>query len=69
MPEDLPLLPSAAAQSMPELGFHNAVKEYKKNLIREALKRNSGSQAKTADFLDLQRTYLSRLIKELDING
>lgn len=69
MPEDLPLLPSAAAQSIPELGFHNAVKEYKKNLIREALKRNSGSQAKTADYLDLQRTYLSRLIKELDINA
>ena len=69
MPEDLPLLPSAAVQSMPELGFHNAIKEYKKNLIREALKRNSGSQAKTADYLVLQRTYLSRLIKELDING
>lgn len=69
MPEDLPLLPSAAVQSMPELGFHNAIKEYKKNLIREALKRNSGSQAKTADYLDLQRTYLSRLIKELDINA
>ena len=68
LPEDLPLLPSTAAQSMSELGFHNAVKEYKKTLIREALKRNSGSQAKTADYLDLQRTYLSRLLKELDIN-
>ncbi len=69
MPEDLPLLPSASVQPKPELGFHNAIKEYKRNLISEALKRNSGSQAKAADYLDLQRTYLSRLMKELDINA
>lgn len=70
LPEDLPLLPqpASAIQTMPSANFHDSVKEFKKQLIREALKKNQGSQAKAADLLDLQRTYLSRLIKELDIN-
>ncbi len=44
-----------------------AVTNFKKNYIIKALKYNNWNQMKTADMLGIQRTYLSRLIKELDI--
>lgn len=47
--------------------FHEGVTAYKRQLIREALHRSGGNQSKAAGALGLQRTYLSRLIKELQI--
>ena len=44
-----------------------AVTKFKKDYIIKALKYNSWNQMKTAEMLGIQRTYLSRLIKELDI--
>ena len=44
-----------------------AVTNFKKNYIIKALKYNNWNQVKTAEMLDIQRTYLSRLIKDLDI--
>ena len=44
-----------------------AVTNFKKNYIIKALKYNNWNQMKTADMLEIQRTYLSRLIRELDI--
>lgn len=40
---------------------------FKKHLIRSALLANGWNQTKTAEKLEIQRTYLSRLIKELEI--
>lgn len=69
MARDLPLLACPSSSTgMSDAGFHAAVKEFKKNLIAEVFKKNNGSQAKTAEALGLQRTYLARLIKLLDIN-
>ncbi|MBZ0168220.1 Fis family transcriptional regulator [Candidatus Methylomirabilis lanthanidiphila] len=47
--------------------FHEAVTAHKRQLIREALYRSGGNQSKAASALGLQRTYLSRLIKELQV--
>ena len=47
--------------------FHEAVTAYKRQIIREALHRSGGNQSKAAGALGLQRTYLSRLIKELQV--
>ena len=44
-----------------------AVTNFKKNYIIKALKYNNWNQMKTAEMLEIQRTYLSRLIKDLDI--
>jgi Nif-specific regulatory protein len=44
-----------------------AVNVFKKHFIRGALEENSWHQTETAKALDIQRTYLSRLIKELEL--
>ena len=70
LPEDLPLLPlSSDSDESSSTGrvYHDSVRSYQKQIIRNALHRSGGSQAKAADFLGLQRTYLSRLIKKLHI--
>jgi len=45
-----------------------AVNIFKKHYIRQTLDMNRWNQTKTAILLGIQRTYLSRLIKELNIN-
>jgi Nif-specific regulatory protein len=45
-----------------------AVNIFKKHYIRQTLDMNRWNQTKTARLLGIQRTYLSRLIKELSIN-
>lgn len=44
-----------------------AITLFKKKFITNALKANGWKQTKTAKALNIQRTYLSRLIKELNI--
>jgi Nif-specific regulatory protein len=46
----------------------DAINLFKRYYIRESLEINSWSQTQTAKVLGIQRTYLSRLIKELQIN-
>ena len=50
---------------LPKRGFTNI---FKKHYIRQTLDMNRWNQTKTAKLLGIQRTYLSRLIKELNIN-
>src|SRR5437899_13018832 len=49
-----------------ERPFHEAVDHQKREIIQRALARARGSQTKAAKRLGLQRTYLARLIKQLD---
>ena len=44
-----------------------ALTVFKKHFIRKALEENNWNQTETAKSLDIQRTYLSRLLKELEI--
>ncbi len=70
MPEDLPLLRVGHGDhgDVHDLSYHDAIRHYQKQVIREALESTGGNQSKAADLLGLQRTYLSRLIKKLDIS-
>jgi Nif-specific regulatory protein len=45
-----------------------AVNIFKKHYVRQVLEMNQWNQTKTSKLLGIQRTYLSRLIKELGIN-
>jgi len=45
-----------------------AQKRFKKRYITKVLKQVSGNRTEAAKQLEIQRTYLSRLIKELDID-
>ncbi|MBI9108732.1 MAG: sigma 54-interacting transcriptional regulator [Spirochaetales bacterium] len=47
----------------------DALNTFKKHFIRKALEQNGWNQTETARTLGIQRTYLSRLIKELDMNN
>jgi Nif-specific regulatory protein len=44
-----------------------AINSFKAHFIRKILEENNWNQTETAKVLDIQRTYLSRLIKELHI--
>ncbi len=46
----------------------NATNIFKKHFIQQALEINRWNQTKTSKILEIQRTYLSRLIKELNIS-
>jgi Nif-specific regulatory protein len=58
------------AQAVPEGGdrnLKNAINSFKAHFIRKVLEENNWNQTESAKDLDIQRTYLSRLIKELGI--
>ena len=67
--EDLPSEITEFRQNAIKVGssLKNAVDAFKKEFIIKSLAFNRGNKTKTAEMLDIQRTYLSRLIKELDV--
>jgi DNA-binding NtrC family response regulator len=46
------------------LNYHAVMDLYSRTVIEEALRRTGGNQTKAAELLGLQRTYLTRLIKQ-----
>jgi len=69
--EDL-FLKLSTAQVIPGDGnrnLKNAENIFRARFIRQVLEENNWNQTETAKALDIQRTYLSRLIKELEINN
>lgn len=69
-PDDLPLLHfHNQVQNPPAKSYHDAVQHHQREVIRRALEETGGNQSKAADRLHLQRTYLSRLIKKLNIRN
>jgi Nif-specific regulatory protein len=68
-PEDLPeAIVEGPGSPVPAAGpYHEAVKEAKKRLILQAVEQAGGSQLQAAQLLGLNPTYLSRLIRNLDL--
>ncbi|MDR1104837.1 MAG: sigma 54-interacting transcriptional regulator [Treponema sp.] len=60
--------PSGTAEQEGDRSLKTAINTFKIHFIRKVLEENNWNQTETARVLDIQRTYLSRLIKELDIN-
>lgn len=69
--KDFPFLRSPAPSIRDELfqpqPLQQALNQFKKKFISELLMQSGGNQTQTAKILNIQRTYLSRLIKELSI--
>ncbi|MDR2766961.1 MAG: sigma 54-interacting transcriptional regulator [Treponema sp.] len=61
----------AQAPSVPQGGrdLKSAITAFKLHYIRQALEENGWNQTETAKALGIQRTYLSRLVKELGALG
>ena len=51
------------------LSFEDAQKSFKKTFLVKTLESTGWNQARAADILKIQRSYLSRLIKEHDIKN
>ncbi|HLG21589.1 MAG TPA: sigma-54 dependent transcriptional regulator, partial [Candidatus Manganitrophaceae bacterium] len=69
-PDDL-VLPHEGSSPKSEVElqpFHQALDHYRRAVIEEALKKTNGNQTKAAELLGLQRTYLARLIRDLNMS-
>jgi DNA-binding NtrC family response regulator len=72
-PEITPdLLPAQCLQRTEEsmetgATLEKALHQFKKQFIRKTLESTEWNQSKAAQVLDIQRTYLSRLIRELNL--
>lgn len=71
--DQLPLLPPDLSADADGLGYHHlpyhdSIDEHRRTIILRALKCANGSQTKAAEQLKLQRTYLARLIRQLNIS-
>lgn len=69
MAEDLPLQQLGVSSNEGCLckDYHDAIRTYQRDLIQKTLEKSGGNQVKAAELLGLQRTYLARLIKKLDV--
>jgi Nif-specific regulatory protein len=69
LPEDLPISRQKAVQPGLEVGLtlKEALDRFKKEFITINLKHAGGNRSKAAKVMDVQRTYLSRLISKYNI--
>jgi transcriptional regulator with GAF, ATPase, and Fis domain len=68
LPEDLPeSLLERTPPDMSEAKYHAALKDLKKQLIREAVEQTQGSYADAARILGVHPNYLHRLIRNLEL--
>jgi DNA-binding NtrC family response regulator len=49
--------------------YHESMDAYSRKFIEEALRRNGWNQTKASEELGLQRTYLTKLLRQKDISG
>ncbi|MBN2625049.1 MAG: sigma-54-dependent Fis family transcriptional regulator [Spirochaetales bacterium] len=66
-PESKSRMPGLDGEGGKDLTLKEGLQLFKKGFVEAALARNRGNQTETARKLGIQRTYLSRLIKELNI--
>jgi Nif-specific regulatory protein len=68
-PEDLPIFGPRTAYKGIEVGLtlDEAIDRFKREFIIANLRQTGGNRTKAAKKMDIQRTYLSRLISKLDI--
>jgi Nif-specific regulatory protein len=64
---DLPVQTGAGARISLDRSLKSAINKFKKTYITEILNETSWNRAKTVKILNIQRTYLPRLIRELGI--
>jgi DNA-binding NtrC family response regulator len=53
----------------PPRHYHESIDAYSRKVIEEALRRNGWNQTRASEELGLQRTYLTKLLRQKDIAG
>ncbi len=71
LPEDLPIASTRSNYPGLQVGLtlDEALNQFKKEFIILNLKHTGGNRSKAAQIMDIQRTYLSRLISKFDVKG
>jgi DNA-binding NtrC family response regulator len=59
--------PSAGRADIGSLGYKEALVEAKRQIVRRALRSSDGNQTRASELLGIQRSYLNRLMKDLNI--
>ena len=59
----------APQASAPPGPYHETVETYSRKVIEDALRRHGWNQTKAAEELHLQRTYLTKLLRQKNISG
>ena len=54
-------------EELDNLPYHEALDRFSTHILEQAMRRSNWSQTKAAELLDLQRSYLSRLLKQKNI--
>jgi two-component system, NtrC family, response regulator HydG len=69
--DDLPpeLQTLSIPDELPKGSFHEAVKGFKRQLVRSALSVHGGNKLKAAKELGISRCYLHRLLNQLNVEG
>ena len=72
-PDDLLLQAGALISGGPDstnepLRYHESVDQHRRRILKQALELMGGSRVRAAELLGLQPTYLSRLLKQLNIS-
>ncbi len=69
-PADLPPEMLLTSEGQGRTGsYHDQILDQRKKVLRDALAACGGNQTQAAERLGIQRTYLARLIKELELNA
>jgi Nif-specific regulatory protein len=71
LPDDLPIAASRTHYPGLQVGLtlEEALNQFKKEFILLNLKHTDGNRSKAAKIMEIQRTYLSRLISKFDLKG
>jgi len=69
MPEDLPIGTNDDQQQGMEFGLtlKDALDKFKREFVKVNLDHTGGNRSKAAKIMDIQRTYLSRLISQYNL--
>jgi DNA-binding NtrC family response regulator len=65
----LSLSATEAETGSPPRHYHESMDAYSRKVIEEALRRNGWNQTRASEELGLQRTYLTKLLRQKDIHG
>ncbi len=66
VPRRLPI--DVAFAECETLNYHSVMEGYSRKVLEEALRRTGWNQTKAAEMLGLQRTYLTRLLRQRGVS-
>jgi hypothetical protein len=67
--DSLSLSATEAETGSPPRHYHESMDAYSRKVIEEALRRKGWNQTRASEELGLQRTYLTKLLRQKDIHG